>query len=136
MSHLAHLGLADFETCASPEHTVNSIQNWIVDAFFPYSAAAMAAATLLRSITGCILPIFSQALFINLDYGWGGTLLALVSLVSYVLCSATCIQLSILIRPGLGNFTLSASRRFRRLLCCSCTASNYGNGSNSSRSSV
>ncbi|KAI5474875.1 MFS polyamine transporter [Pseudohyphozyma bogoriensis] len=58
----------------------NSIQGWIVDAFFPYSAAAMAAATFLRSITGCLLPIFSDDLFINLGYGWGGTLLALVSI--------------------------------------------------------
>lgn len=60
--------------------TFNSIQNWIVDAFFPYSAAAMAAASLLRSVTGCILPIFSDSLFKNLGYGWGGTLLALVSI--------------------------------------------------------
>ncbi|KAI5479749.1 MFS polyamine transporter [Pseudohyphozyma bogoriensis] len=60
--------------------TFNSIQNWIVDAFFPYSAAAMAAASFLRSLTGCVLPIFSDNLFINLGYGWGGTLLALVSL--------------------------------------------------------
>ncbi|GAA6007997.1 hypothetical protein JCM10207_006991 [Rhodosporidiobolus poonsookiae] len=58
----------------------NSIQNFLVDAFFPYSAAAVAAATLLRSILGGVLPIFSQRLFINLGYGWGGTLLALVSL--------------------------------------------------------
>lgn len=58
----------------------NSIQNWLVDEFFPYSAAAMAAASFLRSTTGCILPIFADNLFLNLGYGWGGTLLALVSL--------------------------------------------------------
>ncbi|BGP21196.1 MFS polyamine transporter [Rhodotorula toruloides] len=60
--------------------TFNSIQNFIVDAFVPYSAAAMAAATLLRSSTGAILPIFSPQLFINLNYGLGATLLACVSL--------------------------------------------------------
>ncbi|KAM0791662.1 hypothetical protein ACM66B_006098 [Microbotryomycetes sp. NB124-2] len=58
----------------------NSIQNFIVDAFFPYSAAAMAAATLARSIAGCVLPIFSDSLFIKLGYGFGGTILACVSL--------------------------------------------------------
>ncbi|GAA5909400.1 hypothetical protein JCM6882_000972 [Rhodosporidiobolus microsporus] len=58
----------------------NSIQNFIVDAFFPYSAAAMSVATLLRSITGTVLPIFAPRMFINLGYGWGGTLLALVTL--------------------------------------------------------
>jgi DHA1 family multidrug resistance protein-like MFS transporter len=42
----------------------------------------MAAASLLRSITGCVLPIFAESLFRSLGYGWGGTLLALVSLVS------------------------------------------------------
>lgn len=64
--------------------TFNSIQNWIVDAFQPYSAAAMAAASLARSITGCILPVFADAMFLNLGYGWGGTLLALVSVVRVV----------------------------------------------------
>ncbi|KAK4047220.1 hypothetical protein OIV83_005522 [Microbotryomycetes sp. JL201] len=58
----------------------NSIQNFVVDAFVPYSAAAMAAATLARSIAGCVLPIFSDNLFISLGYGVGGTILACVSL--------------------------------------------------------
>ncbi|ORY29507.1 major facilitator superfamily domain-containing protein [Naematelia encephala] len=57
----------------------NSIQNFIVDAFFPYSAAAVAAATALRSVLACILPEFSPDLFHNLGWGWGGTLLALVA---------------------------------------------------------
>jgi len=40
----------------------------------------MAAASFLRSVTGCVLPIFGDTLFVNLGYGWGGTLLALVAL--------------------------------------------------------
>ena len=40
----------------------------------------MAAASLLRSIVGCLLPTFADSLFLNLGYGWGGTVLALVSL--------------------------------------------------------
>ncbi|GJN91974.1 hypothetical protein Rhopal_005002-T1 [Rhodotorula paludigena] len=58
----------------------NSIQAFIVDAYAPYSAAAMAAATFMRSITGAVLPIFAPNLFLNLSYGKGATLLACVSL--------------------------------------------------------
>jgi hypothetical protein len=54
----------------------------IVDAFFPYSAAGIASATALRSVFACIIPIFAPDLFHNLGWGWGGTLLALVSLVA------------------------------------------------------
>ncbi|ORX36494.1 major facilitator superfamily domain-containing protein [Kockovaella imperatae] len=57
----------------------NSIQNFIVDAFFPYSAAAIAAATACRSITACVLPEFTGEMFKKLGWGWGGTLLALVA---------------------------------------------------------
>jgi DHA1 family multidrug resistance protein-like MFS transporter len=55
-------------------------QNFLVDAFFPYSAAATAASTLLRSVGGTILPIFAPKMFTTLGYGWGGTLLACISL--------------------------------------------------------
>lgn len=70
----------------------------IVDAFFPYSAAAVAGATAvrfrsllserelippqLRSVVACILPEFSSDLFTNLGWGWGGTLLALISMIA------------------------------------------------------
>jgi hypothetical protein len=59
--------------------TQNSIQGYIVDAFFPYSASAMAVATAMRSIIGCILPLFSDSLFRHLGWGLGGTLLAAVA---------------------------------------------------------
>lgn len=55
----------------------------------------MAAASLLRSVTGCILPIFSDSLFKNLGYGWGGTLLALVSIVSAPFFSSFFISLAL-----------------------------------------
>ncbi|GAA6009549.1 hypothetical protein JCM10207_003822 [Rhodosporidiobolus poonsookiae] len=59
--------------------TFNSIQNYLVDAFSPYSAAAIAAATLLRSFAGGLLPIFSDRLFLSLGYGYSATLLACVA---------------------------------------------------------
>lgn len=58
----------------------NSVQNYMVDAFAPYGAAAMAAATLLRSITGALLPIWTPTMYENLGYGLGSTILACVSL--------------------------------------------------------
>lgn len=60
----------------------NSIQNFLVDAFFPYSATAVAGATALRSITACILPEFTGDMFHDLGWGWGSTLLACVALVA------------------------------------------------------
>jgi hypothetical protein len=53
----------------------NSIQTFIVDAFAPDSAAGVAAANAVRAIVGCILPVFTAALFTNLGWGVGGTIL-------------------------------------------------------------
>jgi len=60
----------------------NSTQNFIVDAFFPYSAAGIAGATTMRSIVACVMPIFSPDLFVNLGWGWGGTLLGCIALLA------------------------------------------------------
>jgi len=57
----------------------NSIQAFLVDNFFPYSAAAMAAASFFRSIIGAILPIVAPTMFRKLGWGWGGTVLALIA---------------------------------------------------------
>ncbi|WWD16614.1 hypothetical protein CI109_101042 [Kwoniella shandongensis] len=59
----------------------NTLQNFFVDAFYPYSAAAIAGATACRSIIACILPLFATDMFVKLGWGWGGTLLALVGVV-------------------------------------------------------
>nr|XP_019050254.1 hypothetical protein I302_00680 [Kwoniella bestiolae CBS 10118]OCF29184.1 hypothetical protein I302_00680 [Kwoniella bestiolae CBS 10118] len=59
----------------------NTIQNFLVDAFHPYSAAAIAGATLARSIVACILPLFATEMFVKLDWGWGNTLLACVAIL-------------------------------------------------------
>lgn len=77
----------------------NALQNFIVDASQPYSAAAIAGAcvssclrlargtdhssarsNLLRSVMAAVLPLCSDQLFENLGWGWGGTLLCFVSL--------------------------------------------------------
>ncbi|WWC68745.1 uncharacterized protein I206_102679 [Kwoniella pini CBS 10737] len=59
----------------------NTIQNFLVDAFHPYSAAAIAGATAARSIVACILPLFASEMFQKLDWGWGNTLLACVAIL-------------------------------------------------------
>lgn len=60
----------------------NSIQNYLVDAFFPYHAAATAAASAMRSMFACVLPIFCPQMFGNLGWGWGGSLLAFIALAA------------------------------------------------------
>ncbi|KAF4311485.1 Major facilitator superfamily [Botryosphaeria dothidea] len=52
------------------------IQAYLVDAFGPRAAAsALAVNTLLRSLTGCFLPLAGPSLYDSLGLGWGNTLL-------------------------------------------------------------
>lgn len=60
----------------------NSIQNFLVDAFFPYHAAATAGASAMRSMFACVLPVFCAQMFGTLGWGWGGSLLAFIALVA------------------------------------------------------
>ncbi|KAF8583941.1 MFS general substrate transporter [Ramaria rubella] len=60
--------------------TFQSIPVYLMEAFIPYSASALAAATLMRAITGAVFPLFGQQLFVRLGYGKGGTLLAVLAL--------------------------------------------------------
>ncbi|EPQ61015.1 MFS general substrate transporter [Gloeophyllum trabeum ATCC 11539] len=59
--------------------TFQSIQVYLVDAFSPYSASAIAAATLLRCCAGCGLPLFGKQMFKGMGYGWAATVLALAT---------------------------------------------------------
>ena len=54
-------------------------ENFLVDWGGVYSVAAIAAASVLRSICGCVLPLVSTWMFANLSYGWSATLLALIT---------------------------------------------------------
>ncbi|KAG5987547.1 hypothetical protein E4U54_004942 [Claviceps lovelessii] len=57
------------------------IQGYVVDAYPRYAASAVAAITVLRSLAGFAFPLFAQTLYDRLGYGWGGTVLAAVSVV-------------------------------------------------------
>ncbi|KAL1405713.1 hypothetical protein Q8F55_007383 [Vanrija albida] len=57
----------------------NTLQAFIVDAFFPYSAAAVAGAVAVRSALACVIAVFAPQMFTTMGWGWGGTFLALVA---------------------------------------------------------
>ncbi|KAG5999225.1 hypothetical protein E4U21_007223 [Claviceps maximensis] len=57
------------------------IQGYIVDCYPRHAASAVGATTVLRSLAGFGFPLFAPALYDNLGYGKGGTVLAAVSIV-------------------------------------------------------
>ncbi|CAO1615861.1 unnamed protein product [Sympodiomycopsis kandeliae] len=60
-----------------------SILVYMVDAFIPYSASAVACAVLVRSIFAAVFPLFAEKLYRNLGFGWGSSLLAFVGLAGF-----------------------------------------------------
>lgn len=57
----------------------------MIDSFDEFSASALAAITMSRSVGGAILPLVGPLLYDDLDQGWGNTVLALVALICGVL---------------------------------------------------
>ncbi|KAJ9162287.1 MFS general substrate transporter [Coniochaeta hoffmannii] len=57
------------------------IQGYLVDTYTLYAASAVGAGTVMRSLAGFGFPLFGPYMFDRLDYGWGNTVLALVSVV-------------------------------------------------------
>ncbi|KAB8264936.1 major facilitator superfamily domain-containing protein [Aspergillus pseudonomiae] len=56
------------------------MQTYIVDAYTRYAASALAAVACLRSLAGFGFPLFAPYMYQALDYGWGNSLLAFVSI--------------------------------------------------------
>ncbi|KAI0394009.1 major facilitator superfamily domain-containing protein [Xylariaceae sp. FL0594] len=54
------------------------LQGFLVDTYTRYAASAVSAATVFRSLAGFGFPLFAPALYGNLGYGWGNTLLAFI----------------------------------------------------------
>lgn len=52
------------------------IQAYVLDCYPVYAASAVGSLTVLRSITGCVFPLFAPALYRALGYGWTSTILA------------------------------------------------------------
>lgn len=56
------------------------IQTYFIDAFPVYSASAMAALTVSRSLLGALLPLAGPKLYDPLGLGWGNSLLGFIAL--------------------------------------------------------
>ncbi|OBT73613.1 hypothetical protein VF21_07311 [Pseudogymnoascus sp. 05NY08] len=56
-----------------------SILNYIVDTFDIYSASALAANMVLRSLGGAFLPLAGEDMYATLGLGWGNSLLAFIA---------------------------------------------------------
>jgi multidrug resistance protein len=61
--------------------TFQCIQTYTVDSYSLYAASALSANTFLRSLAGFALPLGSGALYANLGYGYGNTVLGLIAAV-------------------------------------------------------
>ncbi|KAL1968655.1 hypothetical protein VTN77DRAFT_1481 [Rasamsonia byssochlamydoides] len=56
------------------------IQTYLVDSYTRFAASGLAAAVVLRSAAGFGFPLFAPYMFDALDYGWGNSLLAFISI--------------------------------------------------------
>ncbi len=55
-------------------------QIYLVDAFGPYAASALAANALLRSLFGTFLPLAGPKMYESMGLGWGNSLLGFLAL--------------------------------------------------------
>lgn len=53
-----------------------AVQNYLVDAYLPTAACVIAAATVIRSLIGVILPLFTNDMYSALGPRWAGVLIA------------------------------------------------------------
>src|ERR1700753_2829729 len=66
------------------------VQTYLVDSFVDYSASALAAAIVLRSIFGAIFSIVGANLYQSLGYGWYFGFLRLLLIFSHLLQGNKC----------------------------------------------
>lgn len=56
------------------------IQTYLVDAFTAQAASALAANSVLRSVSGALLPLASLNMYDKLGLNWGNSLLAFIGI--------------------------------------------------------
>ncbi|KAL2829315.1 major facilitator superfamily domain-containing protein [Aspergillus pseudoustus] len=61
--------------------SIQCMQVYLVDAYTRYTASALAATVFLRSLAGFGFPLFAPYMYGALHFGWGNTVLALVTIV-------------------------------------------------------
>ncbi|KAK9416417.1 putative Major facilitator superfamily (MFS) profile domain-containing protein [Seiridium unicorne] len=59
---------------------LQSMQGYIIDTYTRFAASCTAAIVVLRSLAGFGFPLFAPCLYEKLDYGWGTSLLAFISI--------------------------------------------------------
>lgn len=59
-----------------------SVTTYLVDSFDEFSASALAAITMARSVGGAVVPLLGPVLYRVLGQGWGNSVFALLNLVS------------------------------------------------------
>lgn len=57
------------------------MQTYVIDGYARFAASGLAAAVVLRSLAGFTFPLFAPYMYQALQYGWGNTLLGLLSIV-------------------------------------------------------
>ncbi|KAL2215106.1 putative MFS multidrug transporter [Thermoascus aurantiacus ATCC 26904] len=57
-----------------------TVSTYLVDAYTVYSASAIAANTVFRSLAGAVLPLAGGRMYETLGLGWGNSLLAFIAL--------------------------------------------------------
>ncbi|KAK4981499.1 hypothetical protein LTR66_009944 [Elasticomyces elasticus] len=75
---MPNIGIAIFS--AGTIGCLQGMQTYTVDSYTTYAASALAACALLRSLAGFGFPLFAPYLYKDLGYGWGTSVLALISI--------------------------------------------------------
>jgi len=57
----------------------------MIDSFDEFSASALAAVTMARSVGGAVVPLAGPQLYQSLGQGWGNTVLAIIASVCSVI---------------------------------------------------
>lgn len=63
----------------------NPANNYIVDSYQHYAASGLAAKTLVRSIWGACVPLFTIQMYHKLGYEWASSLMAFISLACCII---------------------------------------------------
>jgi len=56
------------------------VQSYLVDTYILYSASALAGNTVIRSIFGVVLPLFTVRMYDELGVHWAGSLIGFIAL--------------------------------------------------------
>lgn len=57
-----------------------TLQSYLVDTYILYSASALAGNTVIRSIFGVVLPLFTVRMYDELGVHWAGSLIGFIAL--------------------------------------------------------